>query len=778
LRDVNTPEETLEGPQEEFAGASNEAYELTLFVSGPSDLSSRAIAEAKQLCEDHVAGRYHLSVVDVHGDPAALRNSGVLATPTLVKYLPLPIRHLVGDLSHGNWSTLSPDPPRSDSAGSLSVQLPTGPGAELLQQLPPARTNQVDDHPAETVLVVDGNNESLTSRSIDLNRVEEMEQTFRAIGAGEVDGFVVSDDAGAQRVFTLVTADHPFRMFIENMCDGAATVSSGGIILFANQQLANMLLCPREALVGLPLAAFIPGDSPSRSLELHSPGKVGAATEIELLTIDGVAFPVRIGSSPLDLDGDQVTCLTFTDLSIQKAQDREITMLGQAQAEQLVNLRVAQAALIEQATHDALTHLPNRAVLVDRIEQALSQAKRSGRCTAVLFVDLDGFKQVNDTHGHAAGDSLLRNVAERLVSAVRSMDTVARVGGDEFVVFTPGVDTEIHAVEIGNHLLSALGQPWHSVDAGVGVTASIGISVSVGGRGTAETLINEADKAMYLAKSLGRGRVELFDGNLRRQIEERSHAQRALQSALDERRIVAYYQPIVDLSDGNVAGFEALARLVDYDGSILSPAAFMPIAEDTGLVVPLGSQVLDMACQNPSTWDPEGHTRQPLSVAVNVSGRQFESGELPSIVRATLQQTGLAPTQLHLELIETAIIDLRPEILNQLNLIRDLGVEIGLDDFGTGYASLTHLRRLPLTFVKIDRSFIEGIESDRENERIVSAVIDLAANLGLRSIAEGIETPHQLDRLRQLGCDQAQGFLFARPLAPSDVPNYHPPSGC
>jgi EAL domain-containing protein (putative c-di-GMP-specific phosphodiesterase class I) len=243
-----------------------------------------------------------------------------------------------------------------------------------------------------------------------------------------------------------------------------------------------------------------------------------------------------------------------------------------------------------------------------------------------------------------------------------------------------------------------------------------------------------------------------------------------LQSALDDRRIIAYYQPIIDLSTGSVAGFEALARIAKRDGSIVAPADFIPIAEDTGLVVPLGAQVLVMACQEARRWQPPELPERRLTVAVNLSSRQFEPGDLTTLVRDSLEETGLDPGFLHLELTETSIIDLRPDILQQLGHLRDLGVQIGLDDFGTGYASLTHLRRLPLTFVKIDRSFVKGLGTNQEDERIVSAVVNLTANLGQRSIAEGVETKDQLDRLRDLGCDQAQGYLFARPLPPNDVP--------
>jgi EAL domain-containing protein (putative c-di-GMP-specific phosphodiesterase class I) len=243
-----------------------------------------------------------------------------------------------------------------------------------------------------------------------------------------------------------------------------------------------------------------------------------------------------------------------------------------------------------------------------------------------------------------------------------------------------------------------------------------------------------------------------------------------LQAALDDHRVVVHYQPIVDLGSGLVAGFEALARITSHDGTILPPAAFIPAAEDSGLVVPLGTEVLDVACHEACRWRSATTPGQRLTVAVNLSSRQFERGDLLSIVRSTVDASCLDPRCLHLEITETAIIDLHADLLHQLGEIKDLGVEIGLDDFGTGYASLTHLRRLPLTFVKIDQSFVQGLVSDRGDERIVAAVVDLATNLRLRSIGEGVETPEQLERLRELGCDQAQGYLFARPLIPEDVP--------
>jgi diguanylate cyclase (GGDEF)-like protein/PAS domain S-box-containing protein len=595
----------------------------------------------------------------------------------------------------------------------------------------------------------------------------EAEDTLRAIAAGEVDAFVVSDDERERRrVFTLSTADRPYRIFVENMRDGAVTLSSSGLILYANRRLAELLGRPRASIVGSPLAMFVASDVPFELDEIRGPTGLGATVEFNLVNSRGAAVPVLVGVSPLEVDGDIQSCVTFTDLRGQKAQDSEISRLGAAQAERMADLQAAQEALTMQATHDALTGLPNRNLLVDRIAVALAEAKRSRRCTAVLFVDLDRFKQINDTQGHAAGDNVLRRVAEQLTSVVRPHDTVARLGGDEFVVLAANVESQGHAIDIGNRLVTELSHNGGDVDH---VGASIGISVSVGGRGTAEVLLNEADKAMYQAKARGRGRVEVFDAALGREVLQRSTAQRMLQSALDEHRVVVYYQPVIDFGTGRIVGFEALARIEEHDGSILPPLEFISVAEDSGLVVPLGTQVLEMACEEARRWEPTSSADPPLTIAVNLSARQFEPGDLTEVVESMLEHTGLDPESLHLELTETAIIDLRPDILNQLELIRDLGVQIGLDDFGTGYASLTHLRRLPLSFVKIDQTFVQGIGEDRSDERIVSAVVDLAANLGLRSIAEGVETIDQLRRLRELGCDQGQGYLFARPLPPNDV---------
>jgi diguanylate cyclase (GGDEF)-like protein len=608
----------------------------------------------------------------------------------------------------------------------------------------------------------------MTSRDDALARMAEAEDTLRAIAAGEVDAFVVSDETLGRRVFTLSTADRPYRMFVENMRDGAATLSSGGLTLYANQRLAELLSYPREAIVGCPLTTFLAGRGPATLAAIRGPDGRGATVEVDLLDAEGGRVPVQVGSSPLVVDGDQLLCLTFTDLSAHRAKDREIARLGRAQSDRMAELQEAQAALTTQATHDALTGLPNRALLVERIEHAIGRCRRAGGYLAVLFVDLDRFKQINDTHGHAAGDVTLRRVAHKLVSALRPTDTVARIGGDEFVVLAPDIDNQLHAVDVGARLVAELGRRTAVGGEEERVAASIGISVSAAGRGTAEVLLDEADTAMYEAKSLGGRRVAVYDATLGRQVRQRSVARRVLQSALDEHRIVAHYQPIIDLARGSVAGFEALARIERHDGSIIKPLDFIPAAEESGLVIPLGARVLRIAIEEADGWPSSAATGR-LNLAVNLSSRQFEGGDLPALLEQLLAHTRLSADCLHLELTETAVMDLHVDLLDQLVDIAGLGVQIGLDDFGTGYASLTHLRRLPLTFVKVDQSFVQGLGVDDEDERIVAAVVDLAANLGLRSIAEGVETSDQLRRLRELGCDQAQGYLFAHPLGASDV---------
>ncbi|MEA2486133.1 MAG: hypothetical protein QOD46_1244 [Actinomycetota bacterium] len=603
-----------------------------------------------------------------------------------------------------------------------------------------------------------------------LRSAAEAEDTLRAIGAGEVDAFVISNEGTPSRIFTLSTADRPYRIFVENMRDGAATLSSTGIILYANRRLAELLATPRETIMGSPLSMFLLGDTPVELEKLIEVDGPAATVELELIGDYGVAIPVLVGFSALDLDGDQLVCATFTDLTAQKAQDLEIARLSQVQAERMAELEEAQAALTKRTTHDSLTGVPNRGLLIDRIDHVLAVAKRSGQRIAVLFVDLDGFKEINDTRGHVTGDAVLKWVADQMVGSLRPIDTVARVGGDEFVVLAPEVDSHLHAVDVGTRLVAVVSRGIDGMEADDRISASVGIAVSVGGRGSAEILLSEADTAMYRAKSLGGGRVAVFDAALAREVQERSRALRSIQSALDDGRVVIHHQPIIDIHSRSIVGFEALARIEEPNGTVLNAADFIPFAEDSALIVSLGARVVESACQEVTSWVSTELPEHRVSVAVNLSFRQFAPGDLLTVVQRALGESGLPASCLHLELIEVGIVDLQPDTVNQLEDIRDLGVQIGVDKFGTGSASLIHLRRLPLSFVKIDRSFIRLLGTSQKDDSVVATMVDLAANLGLRSIAAGVETEAQLEVLRKLGCDQAQGFLFGPPQPKTIIP--------
>ncbi len=454
---------------------------------------------------------------------------------------------------------------------------------------------------------------------------------------------------------------------------------------------------------------------------------------------DGVAVPV---------DGDDRHPLTWTPVSDGLQ-------------------RIAEA----RATRDVLTGLPNRAVLVDRIDQALAQDARTGGCSAVVLVAIDRYEQVTEAQGRAEGDALLRRVSSQLVGALRMMDTVGRVGGDEFLVLAPQLESPIHAVDMSARLASELARRPRCGDEGEGVAASIGLSVSMDGRGTAEVLLHEAGVAVQRARALGGARAEVYDDSLWLRVQQRWIARQVLQEALDDHRVVVHYQPIVDVGTGALSGYEALSRIADTDGSILPPARFLPPAEDSELVVSLERQVLALGCADAGAWQRDRSGQAGPTVAVNLTARQFRTGDLPAFVRETLQRTRLEPRRLHLELHEAALADAPPEMVAQLEQLRSLGVQIGLDDFGTGYVSLVHLRRLPLSYVKIDRKLVRSTSNTPGGEQVLAAVIGLAADLGLRSIAEGVEKPAQLDRLRELGCDEAQGDLFARPVAVADLPS-------
>jgi diguanylate cyclase (GGDEF)-like protein len=423
-------------------------------------------------------------------------------------------------------------------------------------------------------------------------------------------------------------------------------------------------------------------------------------------------------------------------------------------------------ALAHQALHDTLTGLPNRALLVDRLDQALAGATRTGRPVAVLFIDVDHFKLFNDSRGHAAGDELIVGVAQRLKQTVRPADTVARFGGDEFVVVSPEAGTLEGATALAGRISAALALPFRLGDQDVFLTVSIGMAVS-GAATPAESLLRNADAAMYRAKQQGRARCEFFDETMRTEAAARLELQTALHWAIERDEMRVFYQPLVEVASGRVVGLEGLVRWDHPERGLLAPASFVPIAEDAGLIVPIDEAVLRQAATDHVRWR-ELHPELHLSVAVNVSAHHLRHPGLADQVRGLLEGQGLEPSALCLELTESVLMEDLDRHAETLLDLRRLGVRLAIDDFGTGYSSLTRLRLFPVDMVKIDRSFVAGLGSDPRDTAIVRGVIELAHALDLVVVAEGIERPEQLDELRALRCDLAQGYLFAPP-EPADI---------
>jgi diguanylate cyclase (GGDEF)-like protein/PAS domain S-box-containing protein len=428
-----------------------------------------------------------------------------------------------------------------------------------------------------------------------------------------------------------------------------------------------------------------------------------------------------------------------------------------------------ESQLAHQATHDPLTSLPNRVLLLDRLEQALDRARRHGKRVAVLFLDLDHFKVVNDSLGHGVGDRLLVAIADRLRSVVRPGDTIARFGGDEFVVLCEDLETREDAVAVAERVNSVVSGPFEVDDSEVFVGVSIGIAFPDDVDAEPGTLIRDADAAMYRAKERGRARWEIFDNAMRASAVDRLDIENALRRAQERRELRVYYQPIISLATGAIEGIEALIRWEHPERGLLLPNDFIHVAEETGLIVPMGAWVLDQACRQVMRWQASIPALGPLRLSVNLSGRQLGHPSLVADVRAIINDTHINPSQVELEITESVLMDDVEMSEDTLGQLKRLGVKLVVDDFGTGYSSLSYLRRFPVDVLKVDRSYVDGLGSDPSDSAIVTAIVTLAHTLGLSAVAEGVETTEQLEELRRLRCDMAQGYLMARPATGHDT---------
>jgi len=428
----------------------------------------------------------------------------------------------------------------------------------------------------------------------------------------------------------------------------------------------------------------------------------------------------------------------------------------------------AEEQLLHDAFHDGLTGLANRTLFLDRLGVALARLGRGHdeNRFAVLFLDLDRFKTVNDSLGHGVGDRLLVAIAQRLEQLMRPADTVARLGGDEFAVLAAGVRDGAAAAHIAERIQKRVAEPFELEGLEVSVSASIGIALPEAPDATADGLLRDADLAMYRAKAAGRGRYEVFDVELHRAAVQLLKLETELRRAVAAGDFAMHYQPIVSLASGRIVGFEALTRWQHPERGLLAPAHFIALAEETGLVVPLGWLVLERACAQARRWQERFPVEPPYFMSVNVSGKLFAQEGAVEQVLAILERSRLAPESLRLEVTESVVLDHNLEVMGRLRLLRDMGVQLSIDDFGTGYSSLSYLQRFRYDSLKIDRSFVHDIEIG-DSRVIIETILSLAAHLGIGVVAEGVETPEQLERLRALGCPLGQGFWFAHPLEPT-----------
>ena len=449
-------------------------------------------------------------------------------------------------------------------------------------------------------------------------------------------------------------------------------------------------------------------------------------------------------------------------LALRETNERLVVAMVRAQT-MADSAEAAGLQMSHMATHDGLTGLPNRALLTDRLTQAILQTHRSGKHVALMYLDLDHFKHINDSLGHDVGDGLLQAVAARLRDNVRQTDTVCRQGGDEFVVLLAEVDATVDAAQAAQKLMAALTEPYVVGDHRLHVTVSMGISMHTDDAPGVETMMRNADTAMYSAKRQGRNQFTFFTPEMNVRAMARQSIETALRNAINDDRLLLHYQPKVDIASGAITGAEALVRLRRKGHPLMYPTEFIQVAEDCSLIQPLGRWVMEQACQQIAQWLRAG---LPVSqIAVNVSAVEFHGRDFLSGVRRILQDSGLDPSYLEVEVTESGLLQDNAANVSVLHGLKDLGVQIALDDFGTGYSSLSYLRRFPIDTIKIDQSFVRDIGSGNGAPMLVDAIIAMGRSLHLRVVAEGIETCGQSAYLQSSGCTEGQGYYFGRPVA-------------
>ncbi|UIN20389.1 putative bifunctional diguanylate cyclase/phosphodiesterase [Herbaspirillum frisingense] len=576
---------------------------------------------------------------------------------------------------------------------------------------------------------------------------------YNAAGKVEaLEGFLQDVTERKEAAQALQEAERRYRSIFENAIEGVFQTTPDGTYIAVNPALARIYgyHSPEDLIVGLRDISHQLYVEPERRTEfmrlMEQHGSV-SNFESRVYRRDGDIIWISENARAVYDDADKLICYEGT-------------------VEAITERKLYEAEMRHQATHDALTGLPNRNMLHEHLQRAIQVARQKGGLTAVVFVDLDQFKFINDSLGHQVGDELLKTVAQRLQACLRDTDMVARQGGDEFVlVLQNQTGGEQGIAEVMQRILAAVARPWQAGDREFQVTASIGVSRYPADGKDVETLLKQADSAMYRAKEQGRNNFQFFAPWMDTQVSNRLEMLINLRRALDQDEFKLYYQPKLSLKDGSVIGAEALIRWQSPEQGMVPPDRFIPFAEDAGLIVPIGEWVLRTACHQNKCWQQAGLPTIP--VAVNLSPRQLNQS-LPDFVSDVLAQSGLAPSCLELEITENVVMKDAEKSVATLHALKRLGLQISVDDFGTGYSSLSYLRRFPVDALKIDKSFVRDIARDADSAAIVKAVISLAHILNLRVIAEGVEDEEQHAFLKENACDEVQGYYFGKPMAVAD----------
>ncbi|MGA2043415.1 MAG: EAL domain-containing protein [Roseiarcus sp.] len=630
----------------------------------------------------------------------------------------------------------------------LDLGLPDSQGLEALR-----RARAVA--PRTPLVVLTG----LDDEDIAIKALQQGAQDYLVKGQIEAQGFLRAMRRAVERKImegALIDEKEQAQITINCISDAVACTDLAGKVTLLNLAAQKITGWSMEAALGLPMAEVL------RIVRRGNPGE--AASPIEFVVADNQTTHFPLGCTLIRRDGTE----TAIEGAAAPSRRGEGTSIGSVVAfRDVTEARKMASAMAHAAQHDFLTGLPNRLLLIDRVGQAVAFAKRQQTSVAVLYLDLDGFKHVNDSLGHSTGDKLLRSISERLVDGVRLVDTVSREGGDEFIVLLYDIAGPEEAAIIARRILRALAAPHTIEQHDLHVTASIGVSIYPEDGLNAEVLIKNADTAMYQAKENARGNYQFFAPAMADRAVKRQSIEESLRRAVERREFTLHYQPKVSLVTGKITGAEALIRWTHPTRGLVSPADFVPIAEDCGLIVPIGKWVMREACTRAKAWVDAGLSMGPM--AVNVSAMEFRGTDFLDDIFAILAETGLSPEMLELEITESVLMKQADAAALTLEALQAKGVRVAIDDFGTGYSSLSYLQKFRIDTLKIDQSFVRQITTGGGGTHIVGAVIDMARNLDLRVVAEGIETAEELAFLRARGCEEGQGYYFSRPVLPDQI---------